>query len=131
MSGYTKLFATIITSSIWQEDLETKVVWITLLALKNKDGIAETTLPGLAHLSGVSLDKTEKIIEKFQNPDKYSRSADYEGRRIQLVDGGFLLLNHEKYRQLLSNEERREYYRRKQAEHRKKKKNQDLSNNCQ
>ena len=47
MTGYTKLFGSIVDSTIWRESKETKIVWITMLAKANKEGIVEASLPGL------------------------------------------------------------------------------------
>lgn len=104
VSGYTKLFHSILGSTIWSEDLPTKVTWITLLALANKDGVAEASVPGLARFAGVSVEQAESAIRKFLSPDPYSRSPENEGRRIEAVDGGWRLLNHDKYREKLSPE---------------------------
>lgn len=105
VTGYTKLHGGIITSTIWREDPATKVIWITLLALANRDGVVEATIPGLAAIANVSIEQTETAVQKFLSPDKYSRTPDLEGRRIAVVDGGWLLLNYEKYREKLSKED--------------------------
>lgn len=120
METWCKLFGSIVTSTIWQEDLPTKVVWITMLAMKDRDGVVNGSVPGLAKMAGVSVEECEKALEKFEGPDKYSRSQEREGRRIQKQDGGWLILNHFKYRDEKS-DYRREYNRRKQAEYRKRK----------
>jgi hypothetical protein len=108
MTGYTKLFNSILTSTVWREPAATKLCWITLLALKDRDGIAEGSIPGLAHLAGVSIDEAEAAIAKFLAPDPYSRSQEHEGRRIEPVDGGWRVLNHDKYRDKLSAEDIKE-----------------------
>ena len=116
--GYTKLFSEIITSTIWAEPDETRIVWITMLALKDKWGIVGATVPGLAHMARVDVEVCRKAIEKFMGPDPDSRTPDYEGRRIEVVEGGWRILNHEKYRRLMSADERREYLAQKQREFR-------------
>lgn len=116
--GYTKLFSEIITSTIWAENDETRIVWITMLALKDKWGIVGATVPGLAHMARVDVEVCRRAIDKFLAPDKDSRTPDYEGRRIEIVDGGWRILNHDKYRRLMSADERREYLAQKQREHR-------------
>jgi hypothetical protein len=98
MTGYTKLFSTIVTSTIWQEDLPTKVLWITLLALSDSDGMVEGAIPGIARIAGVSLEECERSLAKLQQPDKYSRTPDHDGRRIEVVEGGWFILNRGKYR---------------------------------
>lgn len=120
VAGYTKLFNSILASTIWREDDKTRIVWITLLALSNKNGIAETSIPGLADLARVSVPDCEMALKKLMAPDSYSRTKDHDGRRIEPCDEGFVLLNHAKYRAKMSADERREYNRVKQAEHRQK-----------
>jgi hypothetical protein len=120
MSGYTKLFNSILASTIWREDDKTRLVWITLLAMADKNGIAEGSIPGIADMARVKVDDCRKALKKLQAPDADSRSDEFGGRRIQPVEGGFLLLNHGKYRAKLSADERREYLRQKQAEYRRK-----------
>jgi len=121
MSGYTKLFNSILASTIWRENDKTRLVWITLLAMSDKDGICEGSVPGLADFARVTVDECEAALEVLSSPDKYSRTIEHEGRRIEALDGtGWRLLNHAKYRAKMSEDERREYNRQKQAEHRAK-----------
>jgi len=120
MSGFTKLFGSILDSSVWQESKETRLVWITMLAMSDKNGVIESSVPGLADRAKVTLAECEAAINTFLAPDKWSRSREFEGRRIECIDGGWRLLNHAKYRAKLSAEERRAYKAAKQAEYRKK-----------
>lgn len=103
--AYTKLFNSIITSSIWGESDTTRIVWITLLALADKNGEVQASIPGLARIACVSLADCETAVTAFLSPDPYSRTADDEGRRIEKIDGGWCLLNHNKYRQMASKED--------------------------
>ena len=122
MTGYTKLFNSIVGSTIWREDPATKVVWITLLALADRDGIVESSIPGLANYAGVSIPETEAALQKFMAPDVYSGSPENEGRRIEPVDGGWRLLNYDKYRLRMSPEdigERDRIRKQRQREHQK------------
>ncbi len=119
MMGYTKLFSSILGSSVWREDLATKVVWITLLASADADGVVEASVPGLAHFAGVTIDEAEVALRKFLSPDPYSRSPEHEGRRIEAVDDGWRLLNHAKYREKMSPADVREQNRIRQQRHRK------------
>lgn len=115
---FTKLFNSILDSTIWQEPPSTKLVWITMLAMSDRNGEVHASIPGLAKRAGVTLQECESALVCLRSPDKYSRTQEHEGRRISDIDGGFRLLNHGKYRALLSAEERREYNRKKQAEYR-------------
>lgn len=126
---FTKLFNSILDSTIWQEPLETKVVWITMLAMSDRNGELFASVPGLAKRAGVTIGQCEAAIDCLSSPDTYSRTKAHEGRRIEEIDGGWALLNHAKYRALLSSDERKEYNRRKQAEYREVKKMSNLSTN--
>lgn len=122
MAGYTKLFSSIIASTIWREDKETKIVWITMLAMADKHGVVEASLPGLADMARVTIEECEAAIKCLSEIDPYSRSKEFEGRRIEPTDGGWVILNHSKYREKLSREERREYNAAKQKTYRQNKK---------
>jgi len=119
MSGYTPLFSSIVRSSIWDEDNTTRIVWITMLALTDSQGIVEGSVPGMAHMARVSIAECELAIQTLSNPDLYSRTEDHEGRRIKAIDGGWQIYNLAKYRQKAKS--RAEYMRKYREE---KKKNQ-------
>ena len=132
MSGYTKLFGSIVASTIWREPHTVRIVWITMLAVKNKDGVVEASLPGLADLSRVTIDECKSALECLMSPDEYSRTRDFDGRRIEPCNGGWFVLNHEKYRNLMSADERKEYMRIKQQESRARRQTSSTNvNECQ
>jgi len=118
MAGFTKLFNSILDSTIWQEPNETRLLWITMLAMSDARGEVQASIPGLARRAGITIPECEAGLSTLMSPDKFSRSKEHEGRRVEVIDGGWALLNHGKYRALLSADERREYNRKKQAEHR-------------
>lgn len=118
MTGYTKLFGSILRSTVWRTPPHVRLVWITMLALSDRDGVVDASVPGLADAAGVSISECEQALALFQAPDPYSRTPDHEGRRVEKVDGGWRLLNHHKYQQKLGLEERREKDRLRQQRHR-------------
>lgn len=117
---YTKLFQKILTSTIWGEDDRTRIVWITMLAMCDSSGCVLSSLPGLARIANVPIVDAANAVEKFLAPDPYSSSPEYEGRRIEVIPGGWRLLNHAKYKALMSLEHRRAYNASKQKEYRMK-----------
>ncbi len=125
--GYTKLFNSILASTVWMEPDHTRLVWITMLALADRFGFVSASVPGLASLARISKEKCEEALITLGSPDPYSRSTAFDGRRIQKVEGGWNLLNYETYRRKLSAEERREYNAMKQREHRAKLKESAMS----
>ena len=118
MPNYTKLFNSIVTSTIWTEDDKTRIVWITMLALSDQNGEIQASIPGLARLASVSVADVEAALDKLLSPDKYSRTPDNEGRRICPIDGGWELLNHAKYRLMASKEDAKATNAARQKRHR-------------
>lgn len=104
---FTKLANSILTSTVWMESNETRIVWLTLLAMCDKNGEVQASIPGLANVARVSIEDCEAAIALFLAPDRYSRTKTSDGRRIEEIDGGWVLLNHEKYRELGSDSDRR------------------------
>lgn len=111
MNGYTKLFGSIIASTVWRESKETKILWITMLAMADRNGFVEGSIPGLADMARLSIEETEASIEKLMAPDPYSRTKDNDGRRIAVQGDGWAILNHAKYREKMGQDERREWFR--------------------
>jgi hypothetical protein len=107
--AFTKLFNKIVTSSIWSEDDKTRIMWITMLALADRNGYVAAALPGLADVARMSLDDAKAAIEKLEAPDPYSRTTLYEGKRIIRVAGGWEIVTYDLHRKLLSAEERKQY----------------------
>lgn len=99
MPGYTPLFGEIVTSSIWNEKHTVRIVWITLMALADKNGNIQASIAGFAPVARVTVAECEKAINILSSPDKYSRSQEKEGRRIEPIPGGWHLVNHKKYRE--------------------------------
>jgi hypothetical protein len=111
MVAFTKLMDTLPESSVWCEPYPTRIVWVTMLATVGPDGIVRGSVPGLAKRSGVTLEECKAALECFSSPDEYSSSPEYDGRRIEVVEGGWQLLNYFKYRAARDEAERREYMR--------------------
>jgi hypothetical protein len=90
--------------------------------MRDKGGVVEASVPGLAKLSGVSIEEAEVALTKFLSPDPYSSSPEHEGRRIERVDGGWRILNHYKYQEKMSQDDIRERDRIRQQHYRDHKK---------
>lgn len=106
--SFTKLFSSIIHSTIWREPDHVRVVWITMLALADSDGYVGASIPGLADIARVSRDECQTALDLFHAPDTDSRSQQHEGRRIMTVDRGWLILNYTNFRKKMSAEEIKE-----------------------
>ena len=96
--GFTKLDSGIVQSSVMAEDGNTFKVWIVLLATCESDGISKVSEVYVSAVCRLSIEDTVKAIVKLESPDKYSRSQNDDGKRIERVDGGFRIINYHKYR---------------------------------
>lgn len=129
MSGYSKLWSHIVTSTIWTEDDKTRIVWITMLAMSEVSGYVAGSIPGLARLANVSVKDCEIALGKLSSPDSYSRTKDHEGRRISDSDGGWIVLNYTKHREAIAIENRKAADRARAKRYRDKKKGKLVENN--
>lgn len=101
---FTKLFSSITASTIWAEPDHTRLVWITMLAMADQHGRVWASIPGLSNMARVTIEKCEEALVALGSPDKYSRTKEHEGRRVEEIDGGWRLLNHGKYRAIRDEE---------------------------
>lgn len=106
--NYAKLDQDIIYSTLWREDSDTCKLWITLLALKDSNGVVSKNLVGISVIAGIALEKCRGIVEKFCEPDLLSTSQEHEGRRLLKIAEGYWVVNHEKYRGTGSDEWKKE-----------------------
>jgi len=104
MSGYTKLFSDIVDSSIWDQPSDVCKVWVTLLALANADGLVRGSVGWLAGKAKVDVHVCDNALHYFADPDPRSRTPEHEGRRIEVMEDGWLILNYLAFRDRLSND---------------------------
>lgn len=120
-SLYSKLFASILDSSVWLEPLPTRVVWLTLLAAKDSDGFARfASVENLARRAIVDIDQAEAAIAVLESPDLKSSNPAHEGRRVERVPGGWMVLNAGFYDDLVRRDDERRMNRDRVRRHREK-----------
>ncbi len=124
MNGFTLLWSKILDSSIWMEEKETRILWITMLAMKDANGEVRAARAALAHRARLSIEECEVALKVLMAPDPQSMTPDNEGRRIAEMPGGWKILNHEIYR--FSTEAKREFWREQKAEQRRKEEEKKL-----
>jgi hypothetical protein len=62
-------------------------------------GFVPAAGPGIIRRAGIDRETGMKALERLCAEDDESRTPDFEGRRMARVDGGFIILNYDKYRQ--------------------------------
>lgn len=117
--SFALLWSKTLYSSIWrQESKETRLVWVTMLMMKDQDGKIQSSVIGLADMARVTLEECQEALKIFLAPDPNDSSGVEEGRRIRVIPGGWEIVNNDLYR--FSTEERREFWRQAKAAQRAK-----------
>lgn len=120
--SYSKLHSSLVNSSLWTESDSVRLLFITLLAMCDRQGFVYGSRPGIARLANIEPETEDDPWEVLSSPDPHSsdrlRNPENEGRRIEEVPGGFRLLNFDYYRGLRNDDERREQTRQAVARHR-------------
>lgn len=119
---WTPLWSDIVDSSVWETPKHVKILWITMLAMKDRSGFVSASRSGLARRAVLTTDEVDDGLKVLSSPDRDSKSRDHDGRRIEEVEGGWRILNHERMLRRIALEKKRLSDRIRQAEHREKKK---------
>ena len=109
MRSFAMLDSEIIRSSIWAENDCTRLVWITMLAMKDQDGFVRGCVGTIAAAARQKDLDTADSLKLLESPDPDSASTEQEGRRILKIPGGWMIVNHAKYKDRDREEKRREY----------------------
>src|SRR5689334_7182485 len=92
-----------------------------MLASMDQDGFCQfASAANLAHRAIVSLEATESALKVLESPDPHSSDPENEGRRIERVNGGWMVLNSSKYREMVTAAESRRKNLERVQRHRKK-----------
>lgn len=118
MPTYAKVATAMLDSSIWDEDDQTRIVWVTMLLMKDENGLVKAYPKSLAARARVSEAATKVALKKFLSPDPSTPGQPDEGRRIKEVEGGWMILNAAKYRNMGWGDMAKEVDRARKAEQR-------------
>lgn len=118
--SFALLWSKTLDSSVWRkESKETRLVWVTMLMMKNQDGLIQSSVIGLADRARVTKEECLEALRIFLAADPDDTSKVEEGKKIREVAGGWQIVNNELYR--FSTAERREFWRQAKEAQRAKK----------
>lgn len=107
MTSYAPIFSKIVDSSLWSEEDYVCKAFVTLLAIKNSDHVARINAFALGRkcwpndLKG-SERRALDALKILSSPDtKRIEPQPFEGRRIEKVDDGWLVLNGQIYEDMV------------------------------
>lgn len=121
MAPYGKVHDCLFGSSIMEEDLEIRWIWVCMIIIADKNGIVDETMMSLARRFNVPLKSIKKAISSFLKPDVNSRTIDSDGRRLKPIrkSFGWRIINYQYYRDLSTSQDRAEYMKEYMQEYRK------------
>lgn len=121
MNTWAPLFSKIVDSSLWCEPDFVVKVFITMLAKKDSDHIVRGSAFNIASWARKTEKEALEALRILSSPDKRRLEPQpFEGRRIQKVEEGWLVLNGQSYQDLMRSINRKEYKRVKQSDYRAK-----------
>jgi hypothetical protein len=110
--AFVKLHDQLLRSSIIEEDLVVRWVWICLLLSCDRNGNIYGTDQALARKANVTLDEFRSAMKTLQSPDPDSTSDEEDGRRVVWVSNNlYHCVNYKHYRGLKDPDEQREAWR--------------------
>jgi hypothetical protein len=109
MAGYTPLFSSLTTGTLcgkWPDI----GLWPIVLSLSDWRGIVDVTPDYLSRVTGLQIEAVIACMQRFCEPDPYSRSDIEEGRRLVLLEPehrnwGWRIVNLQMYRDRASGQD--------------------------
>lgn len=128
MNLWQPLWNTIVESSLWDEPDYVVKVFITMIACQDLDHIVRHNAYALSRKSRKTESEVLQALSILSQPDaKRLEEQEFEGRRIKSVEEGWLILNGQKYQDLMKIEMRRANNRKSQAAFRKRQEERRLA----
>jgi hypothetical protein len=118
---WTPLFSKVVDSSLWEEPDYVVKIFITMLALKDADQVVRYNAYGIAQRARKTEKEVLDALKILSSPDKKRiEPQPFDGRRVEKVEGGWLLLNGLVYQEMMRGINRKEYKAAKQREYRER-----------
>lgn len=136
MDSWSPIFSRIVDSSLWSEYDFVVKVFLTMLAKKDRDNVVRGSAYNISQWAKKTEAETLEALRILAAPDtRRLEPQPHEGRRIERVDGGWLILNGKYYQDLMREVSERVRKAKWAREHRTSKRlsgeaaNQRLANN--
>ena len=112
MNRYSPIWSQIVDSSLWLLPDYVVKIFITMIAKKDMDDVVRGSAFNIAQWAKKTEKETIEALKILSSPDRERiEKQPYDGRRIEKVTDGWLVLNGAYYRSLMSKATRREYKR--------------------
>jgi hypothetical protein len=112
MNTWAPLWSKIVDSSLWAEPDVVVKVFLTLLAKKDSDHVVRANAYEISLWARKTEAEVLEALQKLSSPDtRRIEPQPFDGKRIQKVDDGWLVLNGERYREMITKQARKAYKR--------------------
>lgn len=119
MNTWAPIWSAIVDSSLWEESGNVVKVFMTLLATKDSDHVSRLDAYRIHKKCNIDEVEVLEILKLLSSPDTRRKTKqEFDGRRIKAVEDGWLILNGQKYREMVSEERRKARNRRSQEAYR-------------
>jgi hypothetical protein len=109
MNTWCPLFSKIVDSSVWTEALHVRVVFVTMLALKDADHCCRYNAFALGRRANIPEKDVIDALRVLSSPDKSRLEPQpFDGRRIEKTQDGWLILNGELYHKMMQQVNRKQ-----------------------
>lgn len=107
--GYAKVFDSILSSSLNDEPLHVRWLFVSMIASCNRYGQVFGTVDALRRRANLSREECEDALSRLTSPDVASSSPAEEGRRVIPIEQNlWQIVNYVHYREMRDPEEQRE-----------------------
>lgn len=121
MDFYTPISSKIVDSSLWCEEDYVIKIFLTMAVKKDGDQVVRGSAFNIAQWSKKTEAEVLEALKILSSPDtKRLEPQPFDGRRIEKVEGGWLILNGKHYQDLMGIINRRAYKAKKERERREK-----------
>jgi hypothetical protein len=120
---FTKLYSNITDSTLMEQPINVRYVFMMLLAIADPEGYVASTPKATAARLNMDQDAFDQAIEALSAPDPESNFPDYEGRRLVPSDRGrgWLITTYQHYATIRNEVHKRQYMREYMRSYRAKK----------
>ena len=103
---YVPLLKSMLTDFVWDEDDDTRIVWVTLHLMADDHGYVPALDNGIAHEARKSVEVVTEVMVKLCKAKHDPRNPTDNGQRVWRVSGGYFIPSIPKIREKIRLQDR-------------------------
>jgi hypothetical protein len=110
---YSPIFRSVLNTRLWSKPASWRCVWLWCTLAADPEGMVPSDIHGVSIGANVTLSEAREAMAFLESPDEDADPEDpHQGRVLQRIRGGWLVIGHEVTRQLARHEATKAYNRR-------------------